>query len=102
MKKKFLGLLTVMALVFLLVLAGCAPSKSDQSIEKDVKREMDELVLSIKGEPDTGFDPTTSWGRYGSPLFQSTLLKRDHNLNIVNDLAISYEVAKDGSQINNY
>ncbi|AZV43187.1 ABC transporter substrate-binding protein [Peribacillus asahii] len=81
MKKKFLGLLTVMAIVFTLVLAGCAPSKSNQSIEKEVKREIDELVLSIKGEPDTGFDPTTGWGRYGSPLCQSTLLKRDHNLN---------------------
>ncbi|USK58092.1 ABC transporter substrate-binding protein [Peribacillus asahii] len=96
MKKKFFRLLAVMAIIFSLVLAGCAPSKSNQSTEKDVKRETDELVLSIKGEPDTGFDPTTGWGRYGSPLFQSTLLKRDHNLNIVNDLATSYEVTKDG------
>ncbi|MFB5283617.1 hypothetical protein [Peribacillus sp. Hz7] len=76
MKKKFLGLLTVMAIVFTLVLAGCAPSKSVQSIEKEVKREIDELVLSIKGEPDTGFDPTTGWGRYGSPLFQSMPMEK--------------------------
>ena len=51
----------------------------------------DELVLAVKGEPDDGFDPTMGWGRYGSPLFQSTLLKRDQDMNIVNDLApVSY------------
>ena len=53
-------------------------------------------MLSLGGEPDTGFDPTTGWGRYGSPLFQSTLLKRDHALTIVNDLATNYEVSQDG------
>ena len=47
----------------------------------------DTLTLAVKGEPDDGYDPTLGWGRYGSPLFQSTLLKRDENLNIVNDLA---------------
>ena len=53
-------------------------------------------MLSVGGEPDTGFDPTTGWGRYGSPLFQSTLFKRDHDLTIVNDLATNYEVSQDG------
>src|SRR5699024_165819 len=37
----------------------------------------------------------TGWGRYGSPLFQSTLLKRDDELKIVNDLATGYEVSED-------
>ncbi|MBO9606971.1 MAG: ABC transporter substrate-binding protein, partial [Paenibacillaceae bacterium] len=55
-----------------------------------------ELVLAIGGEPEAGFDPTTGWGRYGSPLFQSTLLKRDSKLNVVNDLAAGYEVSRDG------
>ena len=27
----------------------------------------DSLVLAIAGEPENGFDPTTGWGRYGSP-----------------------------------
>ena len=49
-------------------------------------KKKDELVLAVGDESDTGFDPTTGWGRYGSPLFQSTLLKRDHDLNIVNEL----------------
>lgn len=56
----------------------------------------DELRLAVGGEPEDGFDPTLGWGRYGSPLFQSTLLKRDANLEIVNDLAISHEVSEDG------
>lgn len=55
-----------------------------------------ELILAIGGEPETGFDPTTGWGRYGSPLFQSTLLKRDSKLNIVPDLADSWQVSTDG------
>ncbi|MCG8639804.1 MAG: ABC transporter substrate-binding protein [Desulfobacterales bacterium] len=46
-----------------------------------------ELVLALKGEPDDGFNPVMGWGRYGHPLFQSTLLARDNDLNIVNDLA---------------
>lgn len=56
----------------------------------------DELILAIGSEPDAGFDPTTGWGRYGSPLFQSTLLKRDQNLEITNDLAIDYSISEDG------
>ncbi|MFA4837662.1 MAG: ABC transporter substrate-binding protein, partial [Dehalococcoidia bacterium] len=54
------------------------------------------LYLAVGGEDTTGYDPTLGWGRYGSPLFQSTLLKRDDNLNIVNDLAESYSVSEDG------
>lgn len=99
MKKKVLGLIAIMTITFSFVLAGCTQSKPEQSSEKDANSEekkKDELVLSIEGEPETGFDPTTGWGRYGSPLFQSTLLKRDHDLNIVNDLATGYEVSEDG------
>ncbi len=71
------------------------------SVENENEKEIenikkDELVLSVGGEPDTGFDPTTGWGRYGSPLFQSTLFKRDHDLNVVNDLGTNYEVSEDG------
>src|SRR5699024_6296154 len=56
----------------------------------------DELVLAVDGEPEDGFDPTTGWGRYGSPLFQSTLLKYDQDFNIEHDLAENYEVSDDG------
>lgn len=93
MKKKFVGLVTSAILLF--VMAGCSQSKATKlGNEKNEKRE--EFVFAFGSEPDTGFDPTMGWGRYGSPLFQSTLLKRDDDLNIINDLATSYEVSDDG------
>lgn len=79
------------ALALSVLLTGCA-SKPQET--KEVKK--DELILAIGSEPETGFDPTTGWGRYGSPLFQSTLLKRNNELKIVNDLATGYEVSDNG------
>lgn len=99
MSKKFLGLLALFTLVLSIMLTGCSPSNSSQTEDihkKGEKKNKDELVLAFGSEPETGFDPTTGWGRYGSPLFQSTLLKRDDKLNIVNDLATSYEVSPEG------
>ena len=97
MGKAFLLRLVLSAFVIMIVLSGCSKSDSNQSDhEKSQGKKKDELVLAVGGEPDAGFDPTTGWGRYGSPLFQSTLLKRDSQLNIVNDLASSYEVSEDG------
>ena len=56
------------------------------------------LILAIGGEPDDGFDPTTGWGQYASPLFQSTLLKYDKDFNVVNDAATSYTISPNGLQ----
>lgn len=81
-----------------LLLAGCSSSKSDQPNDKHTEKPKDELVLAFGSEPETGFDPISGWGRYGSPLFQSTLLKRDEQLNIVNDLAERYDVSEDGKE----
>lgn len=55
-----------------------------------------ELVLAVGGESEEGYDPTLGWGRYGSPLFQSTLLRLDDDLELVNDLATGYEVSDEG------
>jgi peptide/nickel transport system substrate-binding protein len=55
-----------------------------------------ELRLAIGGESADGYDPTLGWGRYGSPLFQSTLLVRDADLDVVPDLATDYSVSDDG------
>jgi peptide/nickel transport system substrate-binding protein len=55
-----------------------------------------ELRLAIGGESEDGYDPTLGWGRYGSPLFQSTLLARNANLDVVPDLATDYSVSDDG------
>lgn len=92
----FTRMFIVMTLLFSIVLSGC--SAKDQPPGKSISsgKSKDELVLSIEGEPEAGFDPTTGWGRYGSPLFQSTLLKRDNDLKVVNDLATGYEVSDDG------
>ncbi|WP_246750510.1 ABC transporter substrate-binding protein [Martelella lutilitoris] len=54
-----------------------------------------ELILAIGGEPDNGYDPLLGWGRYGHPLFQSTLLKRDAGLNTVPDLATEWALSDD-------
>lgn len=54
------------------------------------------LTLAIGGESEEGFDPTLGWGRYGSPLFQSTLLARDADLAVVDDLATDHHVSDDG------
>lgn len=54
-----------------------------------------ELVLAIGGEPDGGYDPLLGWGRYGHPLFQSTLLRRDAGLGTVPDLATAWVLSED-------
>ncbi len=56
----------------------------------------DSLVLALRGEPADGFDPLMGWGRYGNPMFYSTLLKYDNDLNITNDLATGYTTSGDG------
>lgn len=58
-------------------------------------QEAPELRLAIGGESEEGFDPTLGWGRYGSPLFQSTLLTRAADLSIEGDLATDYHVSED-------
>lgn len=84
-------------LICSILITGCTQTDSDSS-NKNANDKKDEIVLAVGGEPEAGFDPTTGWGRYGSPLFQSTLLKRDQELNIVNDLATGYKVSEDGKQ----
>lgn len=83
------------ALVILLFVSGCSTAKPE-SEPSSHSAKSDELVVAIGAEPETGFDPIKGWGRYGSPLFQSTLLKRDDDLKIVNDLATGYEISEDG------
>lgn len=55
----------------------------------------DTLVLAVGGENSEGYDPLLGWGSYGNPLFHSTLLKRDSDLNIVSDLATAWELSED-------
>lgn len=92
MKNRTYSYLCVGLLISLLiVVAGCAPRGTPPATSAPT-----ELILAIGGESEEGYDPTTGWGRYGSPLFQSTLLARDNDLQIVPDLAESYQVSSDG------
>ncbi|MBD0267325.1 MAG: ABC transporter substrate-binding protein [Cyanobacteria bacterium Co-bin8] len=78
------------------LLAGCASDSSDSTASAPSQGgSAEQIVLAIGGESSEGYDPTLGWGRYGSPLFQSTLLRRDQDLNIVNDLATDYTVSDD-------
>ncbi|MDO5652576.1 MAG: ABC transporter substrate-binding protein [Brachymonas sp.] len=90
----------------LLLLAACSqqatPTKQDAALPAASQQAAPEkaapgtrLVLAVKGEPEQGFDPIKSWGEYGNPLFQSTLLKRDDKLNLVGDLATKWELSND-------
>ncbi len=83
-------------LYFLLsvLLSSCA--NHDKNKDRGEGGQQDRLIFAIGGEPDNGFDPTTGWGQYASPLFQSTLLKYDTNFNIENDAATDYEISDDG------
>lgn len=78
------------------VLVGCSKGKEKGADNGNKNQKKEEFVFAFGSEPDAGFDPTMGWGRYGSPLFQSTLLKRDDQLKIVNDLATAYETSEDG------
>lgn len=77
-------------LLMMIIFGGC---EKDVPIDKYSK---DELVMAIGDEPEGGFDPIVGWGRYGSPLFQSTLIETDYNMNIINDLATKYSISEDG------
>ena len=89
---------TVAAAALALTLTACATqtTPASQAGEAGESGGVPTLHLAIGGEPDDGFDPTLGWGRYGSPLFQSTLLQRDANLDIQLDLATDYSVSEDG------
>ncbi len=94
---KRLGALVMVLALFTTLLLGCTKETNEgKGKATGVVGVRDELILAIGSEPENGFDPTTGWGRYGSPLFQSTLFKRDSELNIINDLATGYVVSEDG------
>ncbi|MGY1848168.1 MULTISPECIES: ABC transporter substrate-binding protein [unclassified Blastococcus] len=87
------GRVAAMGAVALVALSGCGGGGA-AAPAADVAPT--ELRLAIGGEPDDGFDPTLGWGRYGSPLFQSTLLSRNADLDLVPDLATEWSVSEDG------
>ena len=93
MKKERILFVTT-ALAALIVVNGFAGGKRQQGTARALTE--DSLTLAIGGESDEGFDPCKGWGNHGSPLFQSTLLEFDRDMNFTNDLATAYSVSADG------
>lgn len=83
-KKKILCLI----LSLTCFLGACSTTSTEQN--------ENQLVVALTSEPDEGFDPCVGWGRYGSPLIQSTLVTLDSNMDIVYDVATDYKISDDG------
>jgi peptide/nickel transport system substrate-binding protein len=92
--RKNCGILAAVVLALAIPSSGWCGGKTQTG--NAAARSATELTLAIGGEPDEGFDPCTGWGRYGSPLFQSTLLEFDKDMNFANDLATGYSVSDNG------
>lgn len=88
--------LVVGLVVFLLlpILLSCSQSASTPLIPP--KGSKNQIVIALGwGDLLTGFDPTLGWAYHDHPLFQSTLLRRDQNLQLVKDLATDYSLSAD-------
>ncbi len=72
-----------------------SPQNTSTASQNTQQPSSQQIVLAIGGESEEGYDPTLGWGRYGSPLFQSTLLRRDADLKLINDLATGYNISPD-------
>jgi len=75
--------------LFLLAAMGCEQKQTSFHSSAEA------ITLAVGEESAEGYDPTLGWGSYGNPLFHSTLLKRDANLNIVPDLATKWSLSPD-------
>ena len=99
MNRKIIFILV--AVLAALLVMGSASAGIFDFLGGDNTRADDELVCSIMPhgeEPEYGFDPMHGWGFNDGgvePLIQSTLLKRDPDANIINDLATDYEISDD-------
>lgn len=85
-KKRIIALF----LASLALISGCSQNANDTQEDKS------KLVVALTSEPEEGFDPCVGWGRYGSPLIQSTLVTLDNDLQVQNDLATDYFISEDG------
>lgn len=96
--KKLLGK-TLAILALSLVITACGAGKEEAKTETKTEvassHPKDELILGIGSEPEKGFDPIHEASHSSSLLFHSSLLKRDLDLNIVNDLAKDYKISED-------
>ncbi|MGX8795666.1 ABC transporter substrate-binding protein [Fusibacter sp. JL298sf-3] len=92
-------LLALMMVSVLLLTVGCSSTTtpSDSNGQASAKTEEAILYLGELGEPSMGFDPILGWANVdGVSIFHSNLLKQDKNMDIVADLAETYEISEDG------
>lgn len=88
---------TLLLLPVLLLIAACSggadspPTTTDSADSPPA-----DLRIAVGGENPEGYDPTLGWGEYGNPLFQSTLLQRNVDLELTGDLATDWSVSDDG------
>ena len=81
-----------LALVLILALTACGTEKTPaQPAETDKNA----VIIAISTQIET-LDPTQGWGHGNTPLIQSTLLRFDENMELVNDLATGYTLSEDG------
>lgn len=76
-------------------LVGCNIDASNRVASNSAHSKKQIVIALGWGDSPTGFDPTLGWGYHDPPLFQSTLVRRDENLKLVNDLAKSYTLSPD-------
>ncbi|MEK4403989.1 ABC transporter substrate-binding protein [Sporosarcina sp. FSL K6-6792] len=81
------------------VFSGCSKEEETKPENQISSGSLEELVVSIKGEPAKGFDPAFDWPGLGEALFQSKLVVFDKESNIINDLATERIVSKDGKEL---
>ncbi len=86
----------LIGLILMVILASCSNDQGSEQTTGEEETGRTELILAIGGETEEGFDPTTGWGMYGSPLFQSTLLIYDTDFSIEYDLATDLTVSDNG------
>lgn len=89
--KNIIGLTLVSCLCW-----GCANNTNQEIEVSSESSSKEQVVIALSEEPDEGFDPCVGWGRYGSPLIQSTLVTVDENMEITYDLAVDYTISEDG------
>lgn len=82
-------------------LAAAAAVLAGGAMTADASAENGEVIVTMPptSEPESGFDPAYGWGageHVHEPLIQSTLVRTDRELNIVNDLATVYSCSQDG------
>ena len=94
----FLKKVCLLLLSSMLFLVACSPKEThkDQTQTSIEKVDKEQVIIAIDSEPESGFDPCLGWGHGISPIIQSTLIKFNADMEIVNDLATSYEISDDG------